>query len=363
MKVSVLTITYNQEKSITAAVESALMQATDFDIEIIVADDCSTDGTREIVLDLARRHPDKVRAICRDKNLGSNVNLLTSLAACSGEYVALLEGDDRWTDPRKLQRQADFLDAHADYSLCCHAVNVVHEDGSRPPYRFPDKCPATMNLDEMLRGVGCSTCSYMFRRRLLLSLPDWLWTLWIGDWPIRMLLAEQGYIGYIDEVMAEYRVHSSGVWSGTSQAKQLEGALQTYRCVRRHLGSRCSKQTAWLVACRACRLSRERERAGNREEARLLLIEAVGVLLEETPDDKNLLDELVKAVDRIANHTIATDSPEATSLGTEGRRRHGGLIAASRESARIKASRFWRIRQFLLSTPILGRLLRAMRRR
>jgi len=353
MKLSALIITYNQEKSVAAAVESALMQTVDFDFEVVVAEDHSTDGTREVVQELERRHPEKVRAICRDKNLGANANFIEALSVCRGEYVATLEGDDLWTHPRKLQRQADFLDAHPECSMCCHAVNYVHEDGSQPPHRVPEgEYKQLSNLQEMLTSVGCHTCSYMFRRLLLSSPPDWLRTLWIGDWPIRMLLAEQGYMGYIDEVMAEYRIHPGGVWSGTSSEKQLEGSLQMFRCVRRHLSDRCSAETAWLVACSACRLSRLRELAGKRDEARSLLIEAIGLLLEETPGDQNLIDELIRIVARLAAETSSKASLDFVQLR-----------AKSEELARLKASRFWRMRQFLVSTPGLGPLLRALRRR
>jgi len=369
MKVSAVIITYNQEKSLATAVESALMQTADFDFEVVVAEDHSTDGTRGVAQELERRHPGKVRALCRDKNLGANANFLEALSVCRGQYVALLEGDDRWTDPRKLQRQADFLDAHADCSLCCHAVNYVHEDGSQPPRRFPDGGKTFSSLEDILSGVNFHTCSFMFRRPLLSSPPDWLRTLWIGDWPVLMLLAEQGCVGYIDEVMAEYRIHPGGVWSDSLPARRAEGLVDVFRCTRRHLGARCSAQTAWLVASWACRLSRERELAEKRDEARQLLVEAVEVLLEETPGDRRLIDGLMKSVVRLADQTpteasldVARLSAEVDRLRAEVARRDGQLAGVSGELARLKASRFWRVRRFLVSVPGLRRLLVAVGR-
>jgi Glycosyl transferase family 2 len=369
MKLSALIITYNQEKSLATAVESALMQEADFDFEIVVAEDHSTDGTRGIAQDIERQHPDKVRALCRDKNLGATANIVEALSVCRGQYVALLEGDDRWTDPHKLQRQADFLDAHADCSLCCHAVNYVHEDGSQPPRRFPDGGKTLSSLEDILSGVNFHTCSFMFRRPLMMASPDWLRTLWIGDWPILMLLAEQGYVGYIDEVMAEYRIHPGGVWSDSSPTKQAEGLLQVFRCTRQHLGARYSAQTAGFVALWAGRLSRERELAGKRDEARQLLLEAVGVLLEETPGDQHLIDGLMKSVVRLAEQTPTEASMDAARLnaevdrlGEEVARREGQLADISGELARLKASRLWRARQFLVSVPGLRPLLLALRR-
>jgi hypothetical protein len=364
MKASALIITYNQEKSIATAVESALMQKADFDFEVVVADDHSSDGTRDIVQEFERRHPKKVRAICRDQNLGGNINLIESVRACRGEYVALLEGDDRWTDPRKLQLQVDLLDAHADCSMCCHAVNFVYEDGSQPTHRFPPgEYKSLLNLEDILTLPACHTCSFMFRRALFLSPPDWLRTLWIGDWPLRVLMAEQGNVGYIDEVMADYRIHSGGVWSGASQQRQLEGSAEMFRCLRRHLGSRCSPHTAWHVAIWALNLSTLHDHAGNRAQARQSLLEAVGVLLEETPKDGNLIDELKKIVARIASLTPTADSMEMAQLRAQVRQRENQLAAVSRELARIKTSRLWRARRLLLSTPGLGRLFLALQRR
>src|SRR3954451_4471341 len=108
MKVSALIITYNQEKFIEQAVRSALMQRVNFPYEIVVGEDCSTDGTREIVKRLADENPGRIRAHFRDRNLGMHMNHRATFAACTGKYVAMLEGDDYWTDPLKLQKQVNF---------------------------------------------------------------------------------------------------------------------------------------------------------------------------------------------------------------------------------------------------------------
>src|SRR3954451_17918743 len=99
MKVSALIITYNQEKFIEQAVRSALMQKVNFPYEIVIGEDCSTDGTRDIVRRLAEENPGRIRAILREKNLGMHLNHRATHAACTGQYLAILEGDDYWTDP------------------------------------------------------------------------------------------------------------------------------------------------------------------------------------------------------------------------------------------------------------------------
>jgi hypothetical protein len=365
MKVSSLIIAYNHAKYLATAVESALAQTTDFDYEIVVADDCSTDGTTDILRQWERRHPDRIRAIYREKNLGAVANSLNALPACRGQYVAMLEGDDRWTSPHKLQRQADFLDANADCSACCHAVNYVHEDGSEPPRRFPESARPRSTLDNVLTlKANFHTSSLMFRRRLFAAPPDWLREQWIGDWPKLMLLAEQGDIGLIDEVMSEYRIHPGGVWSSSSNLRRNEGMLQVFQCARRHLGRRCSMQTAKLVASRACSVSRELDQAGRREEAKRRLLDALAVLMEEASPDELPADSLSKGARRVASMSLdlppEDDSTPLPSVvadlknklarsEAELRERNRQLASLSAELALIRNSRAWRLRRLAVS--------------
>lgn len=110
--VSVWMITYNHEKFIAQAIDSVIMQKTNFDYEIVIGEDCSTDRTREIVLEYKAKHPDKFKLLLQEKNVGMMQNFIVTLKTCNGKYIALLEGDDYWTDPLKLQKQVDFLQAN-----------------------------------------------------------------------------------------------------------------------------------------------------------------------------------------------------------------------------------------------------------
>ncbi len=132
--VSVRLVTYNHEKWIAQCLESILMQRTDFPFEVIVGEDCSTDGTLEIVLAYAERHPDKIRVLPAEANLGAMTNSYRVQQACRGKYHAMIEGDDYWIDPLKLQKQVDFMEANPDMTLCFHNVFVVN-DGQ--PQRQP----------------------------------------------------------------------------------------------------------------------------------------------------------------------------------------------------------------------------------
>src|SRR4030088_1685053 len=102
MKLSVMMITYNHERFIAQAITSVLAQRVNFDYEIVVGEDCSTDGTREILMDFHRRFPDRIVPLLRDQNIGAMRNVEATLAACRGRYLAVLEGDDYWTCEEKL---------------------------------------------------------------------------------------------------------------------------------------------------------------------------------------------------------------------------------------------------------------------
>ena len=215
MKVSVLTITYNQEQFIGQAIESALMQETDFDFEIVIGEDCSTDRTREIVLDYKRRFPDKIRLLLQEKNLGAYPNAVQSLSLCQGDYITVLDGDDYWTSPHKLQKQVDFLDSHSDYVMCFHNAQVIHEDGSKAPHnRYPDSMKSTYVLEDILNHTYILPVSVMFRNGLVdAELPEAFKGLPICDWLRFILVAQHGKIGYSEEVMGVYRVHAGGIFS------------------------------------------------------------------------------------------------------------------------------------------------------
>src|SRR5438132_1821213 len=102
MKLSVMMITYNHERFIAQALDSILAQRVNFDYEIVIGEDCSTDGTRDILMDFHRRYPDRIVLLLRDHNLGVMRNFEATLGACRGRYLALLEVDDYWTSENKL---------------------------------------------------------------------------------------------------------------------------------------------------------------------------------------------------------------------------------------------------------------------
>jgi glycosyltransferase involved in cell wall biosynthesis len=221
-------ITFNQERFIGQAIESVLMQITDFDFELVVSDDGSTDRTPEIIRSLQDRFPKMVRSHLRDRNVGLVRNLTETLEACDGEYVALLEGDDYWIAAHKLQAQVDFLDRHPECVACFHNAQVVDDAGAVTEfYNRRDAKPA-LTLEDVLDSNYIATCSVMYRAHVLATIPPWFHTLEWGDWPLHIIAAQHGRIGYLEEPMAAYRVHPGGAWSRLSASERLEKLIGFY---------------------------------------------------------------------------------------------------------------------------------------
>jgi glycosyltransferase involved in cell wall biosynthesis len=234
-------ITYNHERFLAQAIDSALAQRTPFDVEIVVGEDCSKDRTREILRAYTERYPGRVRALLPEKNLGINRNLVATLRACQGEYVALLEGDDFWTDPNKLQKQVEFLDARPDFELCFHDVTTIRDDDptSVRQRRTPVRGKSVLSLNDLLLiGNFIPTCSAVFRNRDFSQMPDWFFSLRIGDYPLNMMTAERGKLGYLPGAMGCYRLHTGGTFSAQSNQRNVEEMVRMMDLVKQYFGGR-----------------------------------------------------------------------------------------------------------------------------
>jgi glycosyltransferase involved in cell wall biosynthesis len=270
MKVSVLVMTYNHERFVAQALDSALMQDVAFDWEILVSEDCSTDRTREIVVEYARRHPDRIRLLLSERNVRSNYVVRRGIEAARGTYIALLDGDDYWTSPHKLRLQAEFLDRRPDCAISFHNALVVHEDGTREPHPWtPAGHPETTTLDDLWAGNYIATASTMFRRGLVDPIPEWYDALFpITDWPLHVLNAEHGDVGYIDEVMSVYRYHEGGLYSPLSERRKQESTVELYHAMNRNLGGRYEGQITRALLTYLVEWAEEYERRGDVRRAR-----------------------------------------------------------------------------------------------
>lgn len=225
--VSVYVITYNHARYVAQAIGSILMQEADFPVELVIGEDCSTDDTRAICEQYARANPDRIRLLPSERNLGVQANARRTYTACRGKYIAQCEGDDYWTDPKKLQKQVAVLEAEPSLSFCFHNVEVVREgsssakgesfypvDGRKTLFARP---PDRIGVNDILGGNFIATASVLARADAVLPVPRWIASLPAGDWGQFIHWLQQGAGAYLDELMGVYRMHAGGEWSGRNQ--------------------------------------------------------------------------------------------------------------------------------------------------
>jgi glycosyltransferase involved in cell wall biosynthesis len=215
-KVSVCLITYAHAKYLETCLQNILNQEVNFDYEIIIGEDCSPDQTAQIVEKYAVQFPEKIKAFIRPQNVGAKINFLHCFFECKGEYIVHIEGDDYWTDPKKLQTQVDFLDANPNASACFHNAEIIFEDGSG----FAPELINKLDQKKWIKSADflgkketwfMATASVMMRSKYVQTLPEWFLKSKSGDIPLYVILAEQGPIGYIDRIMSVYRKNEGGM--------------------------------------------------------------------------------------------------------------------------------------------------------
>jgi glycosyltransferase involved in cell wall biosynthesis len=259
MEVTVLLTTYNHEKYIGQALDSVLMQETNFDFEIVILEDCSTDSTRDIVIAYQKRYPDRIRLRLADRNQCSRKPFTDAFQSAPSRHIAILDGDDYWTSPKKLQKQVEFLEAHPECALCFHNALRIYEDGNRGslPYNPADQKRISV-LEDILQSNFIAGCAAMVRKDVLGGFPEWFHNLPWGDWPLYLLCAQHGKIGYIDEILGVYRIHGQGFWSKLDAIQKLEGLIAFYETMNANLDFRFNDIVEPLVSARRKELAAAR---------------------------------------------------------------------------------------------------------
>lgn len=221
-KVSVSVVTYNHKDYIKQCLDGILMQQTNFDYEIILGEDESNDGTREICMDYANRYPDKIRLFLRSRkdviyingNPTGRYNFIENLKACRGNYIALCEGDDYWTDPLKLQKQVDFLEANEDYGICFHKTKQLNMFDETKNFTVPNiHVDTVFTIEDYILNNKTATCSLVFKKKCFNRIPDWFCTLPFGDLGLILIIMnnsnKKGLV--FNDVMGVYRIHEGGI--------------------------------------------------------------------------------------------------------------------------------------------------------
>lgn len=263
--VTVCVLAYNHEPYIRDALEGILTQRTSFPVEILVGEDCSTDGTLSAIERYAHTHA-HVRVISGPQNVGMIRNFLRLIEAARGDYVAICEGDDWWIDPDKLQKQVDMMRADPSLGLV-HAnlrtaskVNGSWELSRAPVHAHEDRLSGYV-FGPLQRDLFVKTCTVLYRREVMQSYatsrfanPDHV----AADFPLALMCAAHWKIGYLPDIVGVYR-HSanSATRSGhASMARFLAGVLRIYADVEREFGARpdydpTAKQWVWRALCLA----------------------------------------------------------------------------------------------------------------
>ncbi len=217
--VAIYMVTYNHENYIAQAIDSVLMQQTNFSYKLFIGEDCSTDKTREICIKYANKHPDKIELVLHETNVGATTNAQSIYKKCfesGAKYVAMLEGDDYWTDPLKLQKQVDFLEANPEYVLCFHKI-VLLKNGKETPDILTKNVPDITDVLTLSDGNYMHTASVVFKKNntVLNEFIEIVSSrhLFVGDYILHMLNAKFGKIKKLHDTMGVYRIHEVGVHS------------------------------------------------------------------------------------------------------------------------------------------------------
>ncbi len=257
--VSVAITTFNSANWLPRALDSVLAQRTGFPVEIVIGDDSSQDTTVAVARSYQERHPDVIRILERNKNVGIQRNYYETFEACRGKFIAWLDGDDYWTDPEKLAIQVEAMESDPSINLCGHYIRVVSRDGEVKQDRSPSTPAGRYGLKEMLHSCFIPSLSAMFRNGIHRQLPTWYFDLApVTEWPIWVLAALSGNIVLLDRVMADY-MHTPGsaAWSQgdlfreTMEAKfyeQIESVLPSkwHMLVRAEKGKRYETMAYFL---------------------------------------------------------------------------------------------------------------------
>jgi glycosyltransferase involved in cell wall biosynthesis len=210
--VSICCITYNHASYIRNCLDGFLMQKTNFPYEILINDDCSTDGTTDIIREYENEHPNILKPIYHDENQYQKGvrRILANFVypKAKGKYIAICEGDDYWTDSYKLQKQVDFLEMHHGYSMVCSNSKVVTKDGEINSWIDGTGGSRTLPTEEIIMRGGeyIPTASIIYRNGLLDDYPDCCKKCHVGDYPLQIYLSLKGKIYYFEEKMVVYRL-------------------------------------------------------------------------------------------------------------------------------------------------------------
>ena len=278
--VSVAMVTYGHEQFVEQSVESVMAQKTSFPFELVIGEDCSPDRTREVVLRLQKKYAERIRLLLPEKNLGMMSNFIQTLQACSGQYIAILEGDDYWTDPCKLQKQVDLLAAHPEYSACFALTRVIGNADTVKEFFIPARHTAkgAFTTEELLQKNSIATASVMYRNVIPQIHFAPLQSLKMIDWPLHVLVSLEGPIGYLPEEMACYRQHAGGIWTGRDEAARLAETVRFYSTLKQVMPARFNRLISERIVKTHQLIALDLLKRGERIQAHNRVLQSLGAI-------------------------------------------------------------------------------------
>lgn len=239
--VSVSVTCYQHGPYIRRCLDGVIMQETSFPLEVLIGEDGSTDGTRDVCIEFAERYPERVQLYLHDRSdviyingrATGRSNFLHNMKNARGRYVALCEGDDYWTDPRKLQKQVEILESRPDVAGVFHDCWSRNEAGGEEKRRIGNRViDGEPGMASIIAEKNIPTASMVFRRfDFLVDPPDWFFRALQADYAIALMVARRGIWKYLDEAMSVYRRHQGGMWSGTRLALRIEENVKFWTLV------------------------------------------------------------------------------------------------------------------------------------
>jgi glycosyltransferase involved in cell wall biosynthesis len=246
ISVSVCMTTYNQEKYIVEAIESVLTQKTNFPMQLIIGDDCSTDNTLEICKSYTAKYPNML-VLKTVSNVGLAKNLAMVWGKCTGKYIAIIEGDDYWRTQHKLQTQVDFMESHTECSMCFTKAEVFNERINKIN-SYPYSTKLEYAVSDIIKYNSIINCSVMYRAGLVKELPRWMLELPYCDLALHCLHLLHGTAGYIAKSMAAHRIHDNNMFESRSLADRLTMSTKVYIALANNLPYPYCEQAKQVLA-------------------------------------------------------------------------------------------------------------------
>lgn len=231
-KISVLVITYNHEKYLREALEGILCQQVEADLEIIISDDNSTDGTLTIARDYQKKHPGLIHILTSSTQSGHTHNYERAWKQAAGDYIAHCDGDDYWTSSKKLSQQLSFLEENPSFSSCAHKMWAICEEDQSKHGPIPRTDQTVFTTEHLVEACFPHNCSLLFRNRLFKEFPDYFHQLTGHDWCIDFLNSLFGPIKILPEAMGVWRMRANGLWGGRKSVFHLQHGIHFLNCIK-----------------------------------------------------------------------------------------------------------------------------------